>query len=262
MNLEKVILYDETASENFSYQQVGDYLKELLPSASIEYRGQFFKPESASAAELAGSKVRNLYSVSFPEPLYGEILFEKKVLENPEKASAAVLYDGSRLQQIACELIREEERDIAFLHIVFSKRFFGSFDEGDRRYHARVVVLGFPNIISTTGVVEAPAKPKKYYELRNRFVSLGLDFVETKLREELHGQFLDYEDERMTEVVKGYALQAIFYHLFDQSFCSEKNCRLYNGHWQEEVIQAQINSGQLCSHHREMLRRYADESSG
>jgi len=31
-------------------------------------------------------------------------------------------------------------------------------------------------------------------------------------------------------------------------------CPLYNAHWQEEMLQAQLN-GELCPHHQEELRR-------
>ncbi len=260
LNLKKVILYNETSSKNFNHYEIGEYIKEMIPSSHVEFRKQFFNPRNDTAVELARIKVRNLYSVSFNQPLYGEIEFEKKILEDPDKASPAVLYDGMRLQQITRESILKGERNMDYLHIVFTKRFFASFDDNDRRYHARVAIFAFPNLISTTGVVEAPAKPKKYYELRNKFSNLGLAFVENKLKEEFHGQFIDYEDERMTQVMKGYSLQAIFYHLFHQPFCLDKNCQLYNGHWQEEVIHAHVKSGRLCSYHDEMLRRYTSEN--
>ncbi len=37
-------------------------------------------------------------------------------------------------------------------------------------------------------------------------------------------------------------------------FCDDRDCRLYNAHWQEEVIQAQLNSRHaFCQKHREIL---------
>lgn len=49
-----------------------------------------------------------------------------------------------------------------------------------------------------------------------------------------------YDDPRLTRIIRGYVLQAIFYHVFGQPFCTEKTCMLYNAHWQEEVLTAQL----------------------
>jgi len=71
------------------------------------------------------------------------------------------------------------------------------------------------------------------------------------------GKFIDYDDERLTEVVKGYCLQALFFHLTGDAFCEDKNCRLYNAHWQEELIAAQTGGDyELCPFHEKILSRY------
>jgi hypothetical protein len=61
------------------------------------------------------------------------------------------------------------------------------------------------------------------------------------LKEEYQGRFLDHSDSRMTEVLKGYAMQALLFHLTGDPFCEDRDCRLFNSHWQEEVIHSQIN---------------------
>lgn len=256
----KVALYNEASSKNFDTHEIAKYVKELIPSVLIDFRNQFFESDDNLALEMARIKVRNITSIGSYKPLLGEIEYEKKILKCPDKASAAVIYDGESLQQIARKSIPQQERNIDYLHIIFTKRLFASFDANDRRYHARVAVFGFPNIISFTGVVEAPAKPKKYYALRNKFLNLGTIVADEKIREIFRGQFIDYEDERMIQVIQGYTLQAMFYHLFDEAFCSDKSCRLFNGHWQEEVINAQIKSGRLCDYHNEMLERFNNEN--
>jgi len=81
---------------------------------------------------------------------------------------------------------------------------------------------------------------------------LGKDLLE--LKERLKGSFIDYEDERLSEVMKGYAMQALFYHLVGDPFCQDKGCRLYNAHWQEELIFAQLGSGyEFCGRHSKIL---------
>jgi hypothetical protein len=189
------------------------------------------------------------------EPLPGEVEFERKLLQDPSLRLIGVFYDGFRLQAVFRELLPMDEFSVKHAHIIFTNRLFGTFDEGDRRYHARVSVYGFPSIISTTGIVEAPAKPREFYLLKQQYAALGGDVPLEALKEKFRGRFIDYDDERLTEVMKGYVMQAIFYHVFGDPFCGKISCRLYNSHWQEEVIESQLKAREreFCDHHQEML---------
>jgi hypothetical protein len=153
------------------------------------------------------------------------------------------------------ELLPTEERNLEHVHIAFTGRLFGTVDEGDIRYHARVSIYGFPSLISTTGIVEAPAKPREFYLLKQQYAALKAGVPIEALKEKFKGRFIDYDDERLTEVMKGYAMQAIFYHVFGEPFCKEVNCRLFNSHWQEEVIKSQLEpkEREFCERHGEML---------
>ncbi|MEZ4546777.1 MAG: DUF6775 family putative metallopeptidase [Thermodesulfobacteriota bacterium] len=74
-----------------------------------------------------------------------------------EEKGRGVLYDGLWVQRTLRKLIFDslpEESGPGFLHIIFSGRLLGTFE--GRRTHARVVLLGSPSIISTSGLVEAP----------------------------------------------------------------------------------------------------------
>ncbi|MEE9365582.1 MAG: DUF6775 family putative metallopeptidase, partial [Dehalococcoidales bacterium] len=109
-----------------------------------------------------------------------------------------------------------------------------------------------PSVISTTGIIEAPAKPREYYLLKQQYERLGK--APDELKERYRGRFIDYGDERLTEVAKGYAMQAVFYSLVGEPFCEDKGCRLYNAHWQEDLIFAQLESGyEFCPRHAELL---------
>ena len=114
----------------------------------------------------------------------------------------------------------------------------------------RAVACGYPSVISTSGIVEAPAKPEAYYKVKAQLaIALGaVPFDAAK--EPFKGMFIDYDDPRLTEVAKGYALQAALYHITKDPFCAEPSCRLFNAHWQSELIEAQIQSGTLCARHR------------
>jgi hypothetical protein len=156
-------------------------------------------------------------------------------------------YDGFKLQAVAGELLSEKESGLRHVHLIFTPRLFGTWDEMDHRYHARVCILGYPNLISTTGVIEAPAKPRELYRLKREIKG-------KELKGRFRGKFIDYDDPRLTEVLKGYAMQGIFYFLTLEPFCSEPCCRLFNSHWQEEIIKAQLEGPEFCAHHEKMLQ--------
>jgi hypothetical protein len=79
------------------------------------------------------------------------------------------------------------------------------------------------------------------------------------LKEEYKGEFVDYDDERMTEVMKGYAMQAFFFHLGNEPFCEDTHCRLFNAHWQSEAIEAQLGGDNYCAEHEKILECVRDE---
>jgi hypothetical protein len=39
-------------------------------------------------------------------------------------------------------------------------------------------------------------------------------------------------------------------------FCNDINCRLYNTHWQEELIYSQVQSHRLCDEHATLLHQF------
>ena len=119
------------------------------------------------------------------------------------------------------------------------------------RYHARVGIYGFPSLISTSGAAEAPAKPREYY------LKLRMGYDRGSLEQEFAGRFLEQDDPRLTDVMKGYLLQAVYFHLWGMPFCSDLNCRLYNAHFQEDVLHAQLGSPyELCPYHDDMREQF------
>lgn len=72
------------------------------------------------------------------------------------------------------------------------------------------------------------------------------------MSKEFTGRILECDDSRIIEVMKRYALQAVLYHLTGNASCENRNCRLFNAHWQEEVIHAQVENGILCEYHTEI----------
>jgi hypothetical protein len=158
------------------------------------------------------------------------------------------------LQQAYLNLIPSGENSLEFLHLAFTNRLIGTWDQSDRRYHARVSIYGWPSIISTTGVVQGPARPREYYF----GLMAGLD--EEEVREELKGRFIDYGHPRLTGILKGYTMQAVLYHLIGEPFCDDPDCRLFNAHWQEQMIRAQLGTGEeFCRRHQKLVKELADK---
>lgn len=256
----KIILYDEGTDNYLDIEEISRYLGQRLSRVAVEVRGSPFAslPQdnvADYASRIAGAKIQdvNKKMETEQEPLYGEIEYEKRRILGKTK-SFGILYDGYYLQKLSLETMPPEERRIGLVPIIFTNRLFATWDENDRRYHLRTSLYGLPSIISTTGIVEAPAKPREYYLLKQQYNNLGKDPLE--LKSKFQGRFIDYEDSRLTEVVKGYAMQAVFQAAAGNPFCDDKGCRLYNAHWQADLIFAQLESGyEFCRYHAEILRK-------
>ncbi len=257
----KIILYDEGTAEELDIEEITRYLVPKMGEVKIEVRGNPFASSllqdkiSDYARRIAGTKIQEISRKILPgqTSLYGEIEYEKRRISGKTRAFG-VLYDGFHLQRIFSEVIPGDEHRLDFIHIIFTNRLFATWDDNNKRYHLRTSVYGVPSIISTTGLIEAPAKPREYYLLKQQYERLGKDLVE--LKDSFRGSFIDYEDKRLTEVVKGYAMQAVFYSLIGTPFCEDKGCRLYNAHWQEELIFAQLESEyEFCQRHTKLLEK-------
>lgn len=266
-----VYLYEEPTASTLSLPQLANYLKETVPIFQVEVRDSFLSFHLSRfderqrktligrlAEELARAKVRDpLREERNPSPLPGEVDYERRRLADPQAKAFGLLYDGFQMMEALRRLIPPGERSLFHIHIAFTNQLFGTWDPGDRRYHARVALYGFPSLISTTGLVEAPAKPREYYFLKQQYAALGMqDAAVAALDSQFQGRFIEYDDERLTEVMKGYVMQAIMYNVTGEPFCEDKGCRLYNAHWQEEVIRAQLEGEyEFCPFHRDKLEQ-------
>ncbi len=263
-----IFLYDDRASKSVRICEVKDFIQQFLKGTAIEVRGEFFdffmnnltteekeKVIESTARKFATIKVRNIaQNRSFAEPIYGEIQYEMRRLMNEEVKATGILYDGFELQNIFAEFIPNKERNLKSIHIVFTNQLFGTYDD-DHRYHYRTSIYGILSVISTTGIVEAPAKPREYYIEKQALTGLGAQHnTIEKLKEKYKGRFIDIDDERLTEVIKGYAMQAVFMNLSGHPFCEDPDCRLFNAHWQSELIHAQLEGSDFCDFHAKMLK--------
>ncbi|GBC98584.1 hypothetical protein HRbin17_01098 [bacterium HR17] len=269
-------LYDDPFTPNFRVSEVAAYLQAKLPQACVVVHGELVREKLGAvpdaeregilqrlAVGFAKARVHDPYRpVADREPLYGEIVYERRRL-NQKGEAKGVVYDGFAVQALLADLFDRAELTRWRLPIVFTNQLLATFDDSDRRYHLRTVLLGYPAIVSTTGLTEAPAKPREFYLAREQFRAMGLDAMSPVLAAQLRDRCLLPNDERLTEVAKGYALQAVFYALFGEAFCPDKDCRLYNAHWQEEMLYAQLNGAyELCPRHTALLQRFVRQGVG
>jgi hypothetical protein len=209
------------------------------------------------AHQLASAKVRSLDAAHDPgrSSLPGEVDYERRRLANPASGVFGILYDAHELCRILASLLPARERGLDSVHVVFTNQLIGTWDESDRRYHARTLLMGSPAIVSISGLVEAPAKAPGYYVARRSAEALGLaEEKKMELAAEFAEECLHHGDPRLTEALKGYVLQAVAYRMTGIPFCEDPDCRLYNSHWQKELIRSQLGKDQkLCPRHQELF---------
>ena len=254
MKLSKIFIYDEPSVPEIEINQLAEFIEKII-GAKVEVRKNIFNHYSSNrktAYELASLRVFNPYSPFNKHiPVEEEINIEERSFTNSGLLSNITLYDGFEFQNLLREMIPEDELSLDKLHIVFTTRLTCTYDYEDYRYHGRAIICSNPSIISTTGIIEAPAKPRAYYLDLHKTISQGLNL--DSLKNQFKGKFLEYHDKNLSKVARGYALQAVFYHLTGEPFCNSKDCILYNAHWQQDLLHAQINFGIPCNNHQKIL---------
>ena len=248
MKISKIILYDEPTVPEIQIEKLKKFITETF-KIDVEIKDNFFTsiPESVHEC-IASARVFDLKKqFKKHNPTLEEIQIEK---ENKDMSDMEILiiYDGFELQNIIAEHIPRLENT---LQIIFTNKLTATFDDSDYRYHARALINSNPTIISTTGIIEAPAKPKQYY------LDLMTSFSEDRIKEikdKYRGEFLEYHDKRLGEITEGYILQAILYYLTGEEFCENKDCRLYNAHWQKELFFTQLENKKICDKHQKQIK--------
>ncbi len=257
MKTSKIIIYDEPTVPEIRLERLEKFLKETF-SVEIETRESIFQGSNEDISEkIAGCRIFDLKK-PFEEhtPSAEDIEIEKENKDMSEREEM-ILYDGFEFHKAITELIPMNENKMDTLHIIFTNKLTCTFDESDFRYHARALIGSNPTIISTTGMIEAPAKPKQYY------LDLMTNFSEKKVEEikkKYIGRFLDYHDSRISEITEGYLLQSIIYYETGEAFCVHKDCRLFNAHWQKDLFFSQLENKRFCKKHQEILNELKNQS--
>ncbi len=250
MKISKIILYNEPTVPEIQLERLEKFLIETF-SVETEIRENFFQnPNNKIFEKIANTRIFNLRRpFEKHNPSIETIRIEKENKDMSGKKEM-ILYDGFEFHKVINEFIPINENKIDTLNIIFTNKLTCTFDENDFRYHARSLIGSNPTIISTTGIIEAPAKPKQYYlEIMTNFSDEKVEEIKKKFK----GEFLEYHDKRISEIVEGYLLQAIMYYETGEAFCENKDCRLFNAHWQKDLFFSQLENKKLCEKHPEVL---------
>ncbi len=264
MKISKIFLYNEPAVQEIQILNLKNFLLETF-HVDVEIKECIFNNLDGKIIEkISGCRIFDP-KMPFKEhlPSKQEIDFEKSVcedtklmekttmIEDAERIEGVVMYDGFELQNIIYDLIIKNDSESNNLHVVFTNRLICTYDTTDNRYHGRTIICSNPAIISTTGMIEAPARPREYYFEAMKYKMQGLDIQDIKKK--YSEKFLDYHDERLSKITEGCLLQAVFYYMTGDAFCDSLDCRLNNAHWQKDLLYSQLKIGKLCNKHQALL---------
>jgi len=252
LKISKIFLYDEPSVPELKISGLAKFIKYTF-GINVETRKNIFSKASVQhAKQITSCRIFNTRKpFEFYNPTKEEIAFEMGTFSDSNRNENIVMYDGFEFQKIVNSLVSKQESNLDQFHIVFTNKLTCTYDYNDYRFHGRAIICSNPTIISTTGIIEAPAKPREYYlELISKMTQgLNVDSVKKKYQ----GTYLEYHDKRLSSIVEGYVMQGIFYYLTGEPFCDSLECRLNNPHWQKDLLYSQIEVGKLCAKHKKIL---------
>jgi hypothetical protein len=254
LKISKIILYDEPTVPEIQLNKLAEFLKETFP-VTVETRENILKFSSKDTAfKIAECKIFNLRkNFERHSPTHEEVSFEESNVHDTSKTENIIMYDGFQLLKVLANLILETEDVESIFHVFFTNKLTCTYDYNDYRYHGRALIGSNPSIISTTGIIEAPAKPREYYyDLMTSFTQgVNVESIKKKYK----GNYLEYNDSRLSKIIEGYLLQAIFYYETGDPFCNDSECRLFNAHWQKDLLHSQLEVEKICEHHQNVLNK-------
>jgi hypothetical protein len=274
--------HNESSWPEIDIEKIIDCLKKVLPNNRIEKKKESLLYLNSIDKEKSLSFYDHAIVQDLKKPLYIYDLNynsyyshsynhnEKKVVTSNKKNVFVDLlsYDGFVIQKLLQKLIQndeqqqqqqeqqqEEELTLTKLYILITDKLLCTFDETDWRYHARSLICGNPTLISTSGIVEGIAKPRDYY-YKLYFFREDLDIID-QLKREYNGEFINYNDPRINDIIVGLVLQSLFYFINSgDPFCQDRNCRLFNSHFQNDIIRINIKEKKICQRHKILLNKY------
>ena len=234
MRASKIALYGCTSNPNIDMDATASFIHDTF-GVCVQVR----PPPAVGEKTLDACRVRSLF---LPPDRW-------KDTDAPDIS----LYDGYMLAERMGERISHEE---CTFHALFVDWMVGTYEHADMRYHGRALISANPCIISMRGICEAPARPREYYIDVMASGATGEDLrgIETRYMD----RFISQDDARLQSVSQGYLMQAVFHFETGEAFCADTGCRLYNSHWQSDLVRTQVSAPRLCARHHDALRRMTD----
>lgn len=255
IQLDTIYIYDDPDIEGLDVGYLAGYLAGELPRLRVGVRGDFITHHLGrfSAAErkiLEDELARQLAGARAATLLQDD---QQPIALPPDSADLEAAYVAQPLQAALRLLVPEDESGMDQLHILLCSDLLAEVsDQPSLRFG--IAALGSPSIISTSGLVEAPRKPREYYFRRVQYLMLGAEDHLEELAEQFADRTAGYGDPRINEMLKGYLLMAAIYRALGDGPCTEPTCPLYAARTQTELLQAQTGpESRLCPHHAEML---------
>lgn len=221
-------------SRNIDKIDIAALFQSELPGFNLKIDNWDLPSEDWIADKLVDARFINELSPTIRGNL---IKIEKNMLQN-RTLLQSVLYHGFIFQEICKDVISKKTGfNKNTLNIIITDRLLATPESGGGLPHIRVVILGQPALISVKGIINGPAKSREYFRGEN-----DTEYIK------------DLQDSRIPQILMGTILQSIIYYFAGEAFCDNKNCRLYNAHWQRDMINAQVKSRKLCIKHEKSFR--------
>lgn len=231
MRTSRIALYGCTSNPNISMDATASFVRDTFC-----IRAEVRPPPVVGERILNACMVRSLF---LPPDRWGDV-------DVPDIS----LYDGHMLAGNLGGLLSHDE---GTFHALFVDHMVGTYEHADMRYHGRALVSANPCIVSIRGICEAPARPREYCVDVMASGMTGEDPREIESR--YADGFISQGDTRLQDVAQGYLMQAVFHFETGEAFCEDVDCRLYNAHWQSDLVRTQVSSPRLCARHQDTLRR-------
>ncbi|WP_248515358.1 DUF7001 family protein [Salinarchaeum laminariae] len=222
--------------------------------AAVDVRDRFLDEHRTEdlAEQFAEARVADPHDPATGNTMLGIVRYEERALDDPER-EGGVLYDGTQVQSALNAAMPADDAGLDHAHVALLDRAIGTWGDHDGRWHKRVAVLGQPAVISVPGLYEAPAKPEAYYKEKQRHALLSGDSPPREVLEnQVEGDFLIEDDPRTTEALRGYVLAAVHLLATGEAFCESERCRLFDAHYQADLIDAQLREPEFCETHAEL----------
>ncbi len=236
----KVFLYpSDVLYQFFDFSNLTEFLKQNLKT-EINTNSLITDINERFVEKILNSKIINPFVKQQPNYFFEkEKEFELDFLKN--KKNNTQIYDGFILQEIYREFLKCKLKEC---HIIFTQRIIATFDDTDGRYHNRVVILGYPCLISLAGFSKALVLPKEYYFLKT---------TSTIFKEDIKKNVYELIDKNLNFFIFKYILQCLFYVFFNEFDCKDKKCLIADNHWFEEVYTQVVNKT-ICLYHKEYIK--------